>query len=365
MMFWLGLIVAVCYVPGYTGAFIPTQWAFLSLVLPLGLWRSGPIGLGHLAGLVALAWSALSIIWAPNALDWGQGMWMISILGLALWLGSTTEDLSPIFRGLAVGLTVSSALAVLQAFGFTPVEAAPGYPAGLLYNSTVLGAACALVLIALCVHRLWWYIPGLLPALALSQSRGAFVVLACVTLATRIHWTIVLTLGAIAFGLIAYSPGPSDIQRLYLWGITLRQLDFLGHGIGSFNTFLYYNPIDQAPNTVAIFHPEFVHNDFLQLWFELGLGAIGIYFIHLIALTHRQSPYWPVFFGFFILSFFFFPLYCPILGFIGALIAGRLVTSWHLTWLSRADRRLPLILRPEDEERSFDQLGCHPIPPKP
>lgn len=339
-MFYLGLILAVCYVPGYTGAFIPTQWVLLSAILPLGLWRSGPMSLGHWTGLVVLAWSAISFLWVPNGYDWGYGMWLMAIIAGAFWLGSTTDPTS-IFRGLAVGLGISSIVAIAQSLGYSPVEASPSpsHPAGLLYNPTVLGASCALVLIALCCYRLWWYIPALLPALFLSHSRGALIVLACTAFTTRLHWAIVSTLLIVGIGIVSLNPQPSDIQRLYLWGITLRNLDFFGHGLGSFNTFLYYNPIDLYPKSIAIFHPEFVHNDYLQLWFELGPGAIAIYLIYVFTLTQRASLHWPIFFAFSILGLFYFPLYNPIPAFVGALVAGRILSDWHLARASRYYRR--------------------------
>lgn len=362
-MFWLGLIVAVCYVPGYTGAFLPTQWAVLSIILPLGLWRSGVFGLGHWIGLGVLGWSALSILWAPNSLDAANGLWFLSILAGAFWLGSTIDP-APVFRGLAVGLTISSAVAIAQSLGYHPVEiaASPTYPAGLLFNSTVLGASVALTILGLCAYRLWWYIPGLLPALALSHSRGAVIILACVGLAMMIRWYAVVGILIIGLGIVSLNPTPSDIQRFYLWGLTIRELTPFGHGIGSFNTFLYYNPTDLYPNAQGFFHPEFVHNDYLQLWFELGAGAIGIYLLYAICLSQTQSPHWPIFFGFALLGLIYFPLYNPIPAFIGSLVAGRIIADWHLARPRLLPRRLTRLLWPQHRQRILDQLRRSSIP---
>ena len=54
-MFWFGVIVSLCYIPGLTGAYIATQWPVLSVLLPFGLLRSGPFTAFHLAGYFSYA----------------------------------------------------------------------------------------------------------------------------------------------------------------------------------------------------------------------------------------------------------------------------------------------------------------------
>ena len=141
-MFLLGLIVATCFIPGYVGAFIPAQWAVLSCILPLGLWRSGVLGPVGLLGLAILAFATLSFAWAPNAMDAGFGLWLLCLWALALWFGTTVDDFRPLWQGLAIGLTVSSVIATFQYFGFAPVLAnSAERPTGLFFNSTLLGAS--------------------------------------------------------------------------------------------------------------------------------------------------------------------------------------------------------------------------------
>ncbi len=331
MLFYLGLLLPICFIPGYTGALIPTQWAVLSAVLPLGLWHSSYFGPCHWLGLLALAWAAFTLQWSPSIFDGIYGLWLMSIWALAFWLGGL-NFVRPqlLWQGLAFGLTVSSIVAIFQAFGYHPVEIAPDttYPAGLLYNSTVLGASCALVLIACMKCELWWYIPGLLPALYLSHSRGAWAIVALTALA-RIH--ILVALCALVLGNLAlvYWLNPSDIQRLLLWGTALRELSWLGHGIGSYADFYYLNT---NPNlylhSEGLFRTEFVHNDYIQLWFELGIGAIPIFAIIALALCQTSSPAWPIFFGFATFALFYFPIYSPLTAFIGCYSAGSLIRDW-------------------------------------
>lgn len=331
-MFLLGLLLAICYVPGITGASVPTQWVLLSAILPLGLWRSGVLGPTHFAGLAILAWSALSLLWVPNLWDGLYGFWILAILALAFWLGSTISDFRGLWKGLALGLSCSSLVAISQWLGYAPVESAPGNPSGLFFNSTLLGASCAIVLIALWSEKLWLWMPGILPGLILANSRGAYLVLAFV-IASRyvplLLLSLALMLAAIAFSLV---PNDSDSTRLMIWGMALRELTFFGHGIGSFGSFIYIHH-----NTLVI--PDRVHNDYLQLWFELGPASLAIGFIYAVALFQRQSPLWPIFLAFAILGLFYFPLWAPIPAFIGAMVAGRLASDWHHSLFLRAGWR--------------------------
>jgi hypothetical protein len=323
-MFLLGFIVSICFIPGITGAVVPTQWAVLSALLPLALWRSAPLGLDHKLGLVLLGLALLSAGWAPNIFDSLYGMWIALIWAGAFWLGSTTMDSRPMWCGLAAGLGVNSAVAIVQAFGYAPVLSRLDTPSGLFFNPTVLGAACALGLIALISWRQWFWTPFLLPGLLLSQSRGALIVLAFTALATRVRWYFTALALACGLALAAFSPFSSDLQRLFLWGSTIRSLNVFGHGIGSFNTLLVYNPTEFYPRASGMIHPEFVHNDYLQLWFELGVLALVAYGLLLRGLLRSHDPDWPVLVGFAILALFYFPLWCPVLAFIGCFAAGAI-----------------------------------------
>lgn len=343
-MFAFGLIASVCFIPGFIGALIPTQWALFSCVLPLGLWRRGSMGPATWAGLATLAWAALSFLWTPDLNDSAYGLWLLTLCALALWFGTTIHDFRPLLSGLAFGLTISSGVAIAQALGFAPVATGSAHPSGLLYNSTVLGTASALTIIALFSHEQFRWVPGLLPGLFLSHSRGALLIIAAVFLTNLIRPRWVFALCVIGFAVVTAAPSPSDIQRLMLWGLALRNLDFLGHGIGSVASLAYYNPTDFYIHAAGFFQAGYIHNDYLQLWFELGVGALGIYFIYAVALTRIDSPLWSTFFGFAILGLFYFPLYCPLTAFIGCVAAGRLINDWHYSWRIRTRWRLDRLL---------------------
>lgn len=320
-MFLLGLILPICFLPGIIGASVPVQWVLLSAILPLGLWRVGSLNPGHLVGLAALAWSALSILWVQNVHDYGYGLWLAGIWALSFWLGSTTTNLVPLWKGLAAGMSISSLVALAQYLGYSPVLVHSGYP-GLLFNTTLSAATCALVLIGLACNRLWLWLP--LPALGLllANSRGAYLTLAAATAMRFAPWYLVLTVLIACGVLLSITPSGSDTTRLVNWGMAIRGMTPWGNGIGSYGS-IYYIFNQQ------LIRPERVHNDYLQLWFELGFGSLTILSLYALALFNRQNLHWPVFVAFAILGLFYFPLWAPTTAFIGCLTAGRIIADWH------------------------------------
>lgn len=339
-MFILGLLLPICYCAGITGAAIPTQWAFLSITLPIFLWNRTPM---NWLGLGLLALAAVSILWMGNPHTGVFGCWLVIIWLLSSRLGSVSKSLTQLWKGLAIGLSISSIVAVIQWFGYAPVLVAEGPPPGLLFNSTAQGAAIALVVIALICYRLWWYIPVPLIGLALSQSRGAWLVIALGLIAKYFNPLLslsILTAGCLVF---AYTPNPADTQRLEVWGMALNGLDWIGWGPFSFNDIYYIRP------TGPPFHPEHVHNDFIELWFEYGIFALLPFAALGIALTRIRSRTWPILFSWACLACFYFPLYTPITAFIGCVCLGHILRNYSL-------------LRDERFSRGLDFLSSNPDP---
>jgi len=134
-VFWLGAIVSLCYVPGITGAFIATQWPALAIMLPFGLLRSGPFTMFHGFGLLFLAYAAVLAYFSVVPYDAVWGLWLLVIMGLSLWFGSTMTDMRHLYAGLAVGGAASSAVAIAQYFGFHGIPITSSAPAGLYVNS--------------------------------------------------------------------------------------------------------------------------------------------------------------------------------------------------------------------------------------
>jgi len=357
-MFWLGLILAVAFVPGYTGASLPTQWAVLSIVLPLGLWRVAPYTTLHKLFLLGGGYAVLSLTWSLNLYSAIYGLWLFGIWFLAFHWGTLCDDLRPFWKGLAVGLWASAAITMAQALDYAPVEANdPFHPSGLFFNSSLLGVILGLTLVALASHKLWWYTPPLVLALILSGSRGGLLILAVGLLARYLG--LLIASGALAIGALAFLFGTdlADNQRLQIWGVTLNAIDHIGRGIGSFGDVYFVRH-----TKVALIRPEFVHNDPLQLFFELGVPSLAIIAIAPLALAATRSAERPLLFAWLCLSLFYFPLYTPLTAFIGMVVAGHCARDWNLVWAHSDRWRSLLISRAQIDEYGIHRDGDEAIP---
>ena len=245
------------------------------------------------------------------------GPWFYLGLAHSMLLGAAVSSLQPLIRGLAVGLSISSAIAVAQALGWSDL-ARWNLPAGLLYNSAVHAAAIALVIVALCAARDFRYIPGLLPGLYLAHSRGGYAMLAVAFIGRLLGWQAAIFTIALGAAVTITWVSPSDAERMMLWTVAWRDLGWSGHGVGSFAAVVF-----TAPD--GLHYPGHVHDDYLQLAFELGVLAIPVYALYALALARTAHPYWPCFLAFATAGLFFFPLYVPIPAFIGAVIAGHII----------------------------------------
>lgn len=352
-MFWLGLLLPICYIPGITGASIPTQQALLSLVLPAGMWAAGPARSPHWLGLGFVLYAILGLLWSPNIFDGIFGVWTVAIWGLSFWFGYIAESDRNLYRGLAIGLSVSSILAVFQFFGYQPVPTFYGTNvAGLFFNSTVLGGASALLILGLIERRLWFYIIPLIPGLILCHSRGAYLALAVALAYRYIHWTAGLVLLLIA-GLVAFRNGvPADLERLDHWIVAWKGLTLLGWGPGSFIGVYYLKG-------VILIHPEFVHNDYIQLWFEFGIASLAVVAIFALALVWSWSP---VLLGAAVLATFWFPLCHPLTAFIACFAAGHGLRGFTFDGLVIRHCRPDLLPWNDNEEPASDRPRATSIP---
>lgn len=171
--------------------------------------------------------------------------------------------------------------------------------------------------------RVYWLIPGILPALLLSHCRGAFVaVLGCFTLwlwgKSRIAALSLCLIGVSAVYLMG---APENVTiRLTMWTDVLPRLTVMGHGLGSFYTLfpLYSTGMD----TLAI-RPEHLHNDWLEYIFETGFIGTAILSVF---LYHTRSI---ALCGLFAMACFGFPLHMAATAVLGGLIAGHATRNRH------------------------------------
>lgn len=333
MRFALGLLVMVVYVPGYTDSAIPSGWPFLSVAVALCLlidyFRHRQIVLTqpHWFGLAFLAWCVLTLAWTTDFYGAGFALWEIGCFAAVFLWASTLDDARPVYLGLVCGLAINDVVAVAQTFGFEAVGQL-SKPAGLFVSKNVFGEISALIAIALAAHRLWWFLPLCLPGLVLTGSRGALLALFAAGFLALWRWRRWAALAALllpfAGAVATYESGhrTASLGERWIWTVdTFAALNLSGHGIGSYSA--QFPSYARASDT-STRRPDHLHNDPLELAFEIGSGIILAAFFVVSCL---ESPLWAerlVFVGFLTLSFFEMPLHTAAESFVGAVVAGRL-----------------------------------------
>lgn len=333
-MFWLGAAVSLCYVPGTTGAYIATQWPLLSVLMPPGLLRHGPFTVFHAVGLAFVVYAFA--LWFHSPVPYASvfGLWQITIMALCVWFGTTVTNMRGLYIGLAAGGAVSSMLAIFQFFGVeTVVTAGMHGAAGLYVNPVQQGTVLALVAIALATERMWLWAAPLLPGIALTQSRGALIILA-VGLAGCLVRRVWL-LGSVAIVGVFYFLTPlssSDAERMFIWRAAWDNLTWLGLGPGAFYAIVL------PQNETYSLYPEYAHNDALQLAFEYGAGAVLPLVVFSYTLWRTDAKEWPIVLAFVAAGCFSMPLFMPVASFLALVAVGRILRDYGLAGRN-CDRR--------------------------
>jgi hypothetical protein len=323
----VGFLASSLYWPGIAGAASTPRWAFLFAAVP---WMLLPrrMSTAHVAGALFIGWAILTIAWGAAPLDGVGALAELLLLAACFCLGNQIENLRPIIIGAALGLTVSSGFAVAQWWGFEPIRG--GYASGLFSNGNYLAEAAALVIVGVIAERLWWVLPGLLPALLLPHARGA--ILAAVLgmiVAFRSRLEVVIALGgavAIAGLWSAFHLDPTTLDRLDLWNTALRNVTFFGHGIGSF--WAVYPDLDMR--AVVTESPEFAHNEFLNIAFEIGIPGLVLALAFCATMAGPIDTSRLILIALAVESCFAFPLHLPTSAFLGAICAGHAVRTRYL-----------------------------------
>jgi hypothetical protein len=291
------------------------------------------------------------VIW-----DAGYGYWILWISALTLCLGSRLDSLGPVIRGLGIGAAFSSAIGIINWFGWHPFPSFGPNPSGIYFNSVAQGEILALIGIGLVIERQWLLAALLMPGLALSESRGGLLMFVFGLLACWRRWW---TLGIFALPASYFYFHPlsqSDDLRVHIWAVAVSGLTLLGWGPGSFNAVYFPTPGG------VMMHPEFVHNDYLQLAFEYGILAVVPLLALVASLTRISNPYWPIVVALAIGSTYSFPLFMPITAFLGLLALGNALRDWALAWGLSDMRRFSFLQRLAREEPTSNPLRGQAIP---
>lgn len=323
------------YMPGVIGLVSITSWAVMWLVMPMLLLKCKiEITLIHILGIAFLSYAALSLLWSPHGML--ELMQLLALASVFVW-GSTLKDLKNVTIGLSIGLAVSSVLAIFQFLGIETFVYTYGgaKPSGLFVNPNVYSEISAMVLLLILINKLWWYIPVVIPGLMVSSRAvilGLGVSLAIMTWAKSKMLSIAILISS--WFLAYFITFPSQVinvvnntasvfQRLYVWQDMLAGFTIFGNGVGSF---VYKFPEHNRHIDGSVTLVEYAHNDLLQLFFELGIGAIPL--IAIVALLLMvKNDYKSALIFFIIIGIFGFPLHMPITAFMFALVAAQLAKS--------------------------------------
>ena len=316
-LFLLGFLVAAAYWPHTVGAGLSARWACMAVgaALCLALTRERADVLGGW-GLVVLSSIAVTLAWAPDGYA-ATGMFIhVLILATVFSLGVVTKDLTSAWIGYAVGIIPSAIIALGQRFdGVDYFDQVSTFPSGLFVNANLMGEASAVALIAMMVQRRWLLCLAPAVCLWLSHNRGAYaawwIALAFLLSYTNRRWAIGIIAGVAGLA-IAWLVTAND-PRLEYWSIALSEFVPLGNGLESFAT--------------AHAFMEHVHNEPLQLVYELGVFSIPLLVLALYALGGLYGTELAVFSLVAADCFIAFPLHMPATAFVAALAAGALVAG--------------------------------------
>lgn len=336
-LFGFGLVT--CFWCGLTGWMIPTGWPYLSVTLPF---------LTKFRLNLFLAWAILALAWAPVLVQGVYDVWRIGLLSAAFLLGTSREPRG-LFIGMALGMWVSCAVSVAQWLGHSPVVFAanlPFVPAGLFFNPDIMGEVACLISIYLIIEGMWWPLVGVLPCLAMSESRVAlcaFTATLAIFLWRRLRWyglaitTITFLVLGTGLWLSNKTLSLSLTPRIALWEDTLDGLTLWGRGPGSF---MITYPIFAARTDTMDTRPENAHNDYLELWYQYGPGSLIIVPVLATAIFSGSAEGFVVL-GFALIALLSFPAAMSVEGFIGAYCMGR---CWGMDGSKLFCRRLARFL---------------------
>lgn len=337
MRFAVGLLVTIIYVPGITGAAIPSGWALLWFAIPLCLiidcarGRSITATDPHWLGLTFALWCAVSMAWTVDRNGAMLSFFELGAFGITFLWASGLDDARPVYYGLAIGLLINDGIALAQYFLEMDIVGEISRPAGLFVSKNVFGELSALIVIVLAGNGLWRWVPVGLPGIMLTGSRGALLALFSAGFLWLWRWNrrialLALLAPAIAAGAtFALGHRTATLDERWIWTRdTIAALSIQGHGVGSygsqFPSYAHYSDTSTR-------RPDHLHDDYLELAFEVGLGIIPLALFFVSCLEGALWAERLVLVAFLLIGLFEMPLHAPAESFVGAVVAGRLARA--------------------------------------
>jgi len=318
-------LVTVAFVPGIMSAAIVPRWAVIALGIPLVSqirWQI-PTGL-QLAVAAGVAWSAASIIHAPDQLDSLLQFFFMLCLICVMGVASQVDDLTEALSGMCWGLGLSSLVCLIAwRHGHFLATSHPELFPGLFYNAEVLVELCAPLLVWAAVTRRWHFVAIAAVPILLNNSRIPIVavMIGLMFAFWPKDWRARLALGmagiVLACSVVAYMTFGhfklgSAAGRIVSWLTAAYAITPSGQGFGWFRA--------------THGGDEFAHSDILQAFAEIGIGALLFALIPVYALRNRRAHAERAAFVVICTELAVsFPIHVPATGFLAALLAGYLV----------------------------------------
>jgi hypothetical protein len=357
-----GFAVATAYVPGiYSAPYMPRYW-----VIALGLAACARLDLKALDEKllwcmgVLLLWSALTLLWTPALYGGALSVAFMAIFCLIVIASAsaTASQRNAVLSGFAVGMAVSTVLAVGQRlFGLTwiPQGAVPG---GLFFNCEVLGETLAPVAVWCAIVsrerndngavNFWPILAAIVLSVGvlLTQERIAIAVLAVgltygLVCDWRVRSAIFGLIGVVGIIAVVEHGALSADTRIMYWGTAIRSFTFFGSGIG------WWFQAHPFP------HEEYVHSDVLQSVVEIGFAAAALVALPVLAFWNGGSrAERAACVALCIEAVVSFPLHMPATLFVFAVLTGALCSR-------RADVRVSGLSRREDHADGDRQQAAY------
>lgn len=282
--------------------------------------REWPVA--YYCGVAFICYAAVSLLWASgNKVE--VFSFLLSIV-LSFLLGYFLQSLQGIWIGFSVFLCLNVLLVILYKLDLTPWGWS--LPWGIYGNPNLLGCTLAIGLASALAYRLWIFIPPPAIGLWLTQSRGAILgasaALFLWTWPRSRFWAIILlNLGVLAVFLSSHNQAEGIFVRLGIWQDTLSHLTVLGSGLGSFYDAYWTWPVHR---NVGFERAGHTYNDFLELTFELGFGAIFLWFFLIKVMSDSRNEVKLVVWTYLAVALTFYALWVPPIGQLVALSLGHM-----------------------------------------
>lgn len=184
-------------------------------------------------------------------------------------------------------------------------------PAGLFGNLNYLGVAFAPAFIAALAYQIPLFLPVAAVGLWWSQCRAAIVAAGICWMAMlwpRYRITILaLTAAALTLFMVQKDPASSYLTRIGIWQDTTERLSLFGVGWSDYMPHWQSWPVHR--NMTLLIAPH-AYNDFLELLFLLGIGAIPLFLLIILALDASTTDR-AILGCFLLLGLTYFPFFIP------------------------------------------------------